>query len=318
MKVELVQMVCGNKAPLPQRILDRFVPHDGAAAGMPRGKILTALRRLLDRNPSGGSPLSEAGSRVVSLVSPQLTECRDLINDAVAKQKMLILIGNCTVNYEGRAASKLTWGERVLMIKADGSVLIHRRSGYEPVNWQPPKSQFRVGLEEGKLLSVLATRQKPKESLRLLFDVIKVAVALNLTYAGEFAMHVTEEQMKRAIMLDPSLVESGLKLISEETKMGESGFTDVYAEDSNGRLVVIEIKRNAASREAALQLNRYVQTLRKRVNRPVRGILAAPELKSGTSTLLARLGYTFKDVSPEKCFQILKPRTDARLSEFLQ
>jgi len=72
--------------------------------------------------------LSLADSKVVSLVSPSLTECRDLINDALAKQKVLIVAGNCTVNYEGRAASKLTWGERVLVVKADGSVLIHRRS----------------------------------------------------------------------------------------------------------------------------------------------------------------------------------------------
>ncbi len=262
--------------------------------------------------------MSQIGSKVVSLVSPSLTDCRDLISEALAKQKVLVVVGNCTVNYEGRAASKLTWGERVLMIKADGSVLIHRRSGYEPVNWQPPKCQFRVSLEEGKLLSVLAIRQKPRESLRLLFDDIAVVFALTLTDEGEFAMHVTEEQMKRAIMLDPSLVEPGLKLISEETKMGDSGFTDIYAEDSQGRLVVIEIKRTLASRHAALQLNRYVETLRKRVNRPVRGILAAPELGSGTSTLLAKLGYDFKSVSPERCFQILKPRTDARLSEFLR
>jgi len=262
--------------------------------------------------------LSSVSSKVNSLVSPQLTDCRDLIIHAIAKQKVLIVAGNCTVNYEGRAASKLTWGERVLMIKADGSVLVHRRSGYEPVNWQPPKCQFRVSLDNGKLLSVLATRQKPKESLRLLFDKVTMAVALSLADEGEFAMHVTEEQMKRAIMLDPSLVEPGLKLISEETRMGESGFTDVYAEDARGRLVVIEIKRNPASRDAVLQLNRYVETLRKRVNRPVRGILTAPELRSGTSTLLARLGYDYKAVSPERCFQILKPRTDARLSEFLQ
>ena len=262
--------------------------------------------------------MQNVSSKVVSLVSPPLTECRDLINDALAKQKVLIVVGNCTANYEGRAASKLTWGERVLMIKADGSVLIHRRLGYEPVNWQPPRCQFHVSLEEGKLLCILATRRKPKESLKLLFDHVSAALALTLADEGEFAMHVTEEQMKRAIMFDPSLVEAGLKLISEETKMGESGFTDVFAEDAQGRLVVIEIKRNPASREAALQLNRYVETLKGRVNRPVRGILAAPELRSGTSTLLARLGYDFKAVSPEKCFQVLKPRADSRLSEFLQ
>ena len=258
-----------------------------------------------------------ANPKVVSLISPQLTECQDLVRSALAKQRMLMLIGNCTVNYEGRAASKLTWGERVLIIKSDGSVLLHRKSGYEPVNWQPPKCQFRTNIDEGKLLQITATRQKPRESLQILFDEVSIAVSLDLTDKGEFAMHVTEEQMKRAIMLDPSLVEPGLKLISEERKMGDAGFTDVYAEDHEGHLVVIEIKRNAASREAVLQLNRYVGTLRKRVNRTVRGILAAPEMKSGTLTLLARLGYDFKPVSPERCFQVLKPRTDARLSEFM-
>jgi len=262
--------------------------------------------------------VSELDSKVTSLVSPQLTECRDLINEALVKQRLLILVGNCTVNYEGRAASKLTWGERVLIIKSDGSVLLHRRSGYEPVNWQPPKCQFRTSLEDGKLLRIIATRQKPKESLQLLFDDVGMIASLNLADKGEFAMHVTEEQMKQAILLDPSLVEHGLKLIAEERRMGDSGFTDVYAEDHNGRLVVIEIKRNAASREAVLQLNRYIETLRKRVNRPVRGILAAPDVRSGTATLLASLGYEFKAISPEKCFQTLKPRTDARLSEFLQ
>jgi RecB family endonuclease NucS len=261
--------------------------------------------------------VSELDSKVTSLISPQLTECRDLINEALTKQRLLILVGNCTVNYEGRAASKLTWGERMLIIKSDGSVLLHRRSGYEPVNWQPPKCQFRTSLEDGKLLRIIATRQKPKESLQLLFDDVGMIASLNLADKGEFAMHVTEEQMKQAIILDPSLVEHGLKLIAEERRMGDSGFTDVYAEDHDGRLVVIEIKRNAASREAVLQLNRYIETLRKRVNRPVRGILAAPDVRSGTATLLASLGYEFKAISPEKCFQTLKPRTDARLSEFL-
>lgn len=257
-------------------------------------------------------------TRVVSLISPPLTECRTLINDALVKQKMLIVAGNCTVNYEGRAASKLTWGERVLIIKADGSVLIHRLSGYAPVNWQPPRCQLSTNIEDGKLLSIVAVRQKPKESLKLVFDSITAILALSLADEGEFAMHVTEEQMKKAILTDPSLVEPGLTLIAEERKMGDSGFTDVYAEDSNGQLVVIEIKRKPAGCDAVLQLNRYVTTLRKRVNRPVRGVVAAPEIRSGAAVLLEKFGYDFKPVAPDKCFQILKPRVDARISDFLK
>lgn len=54
--------------------------------------------------------MSKVSPKAISIVSPQLTDCRDLINDALAKQKVLIVAGNCTVDYEGRAASKLTLG----------------------------------------------------------------------------------------------------------------------------------------------------------------------------------------------------------------
>jgi RecB family endonuclease NucS len=141
-------------------------------------------------------------------------------------------------------------------------------------------------------------------------------MSLNLLDEGEFAMHVTEEQMKRALLFEPSMIEPGLKLIAEEHHLADAGFTDIYAEDGEGRLVVVEIKRVPAGKDAVLQLNRYIETLKKRVNRPVRGILAAPKLKAGAVEPLAKLGLEFKAVSLEKCFQVLKPHTGTRLTEF--
>jgi len=53
------------------------------------------------------------------------------------EKTMLLLIGDCMVDYRGRAQSILDWGERIVMIKQDGNVLVHQPEMREPVNWQP-------------------------------------------------------------------------------------------------------------------------------------------------------------------------------------
>ncbi len=81
-------------------------------------------------------------------------------------------------------------------------------------------------------------------------------------------------------------------------------------------MVVIEIKRRTAGKEAALQLEKYVQSLKKVVNREVRGILAAPGVAKGVQRLLVTLGLDFKLVDPKKCAEIIRKSDVKRLSEF--
>ena len=71
-----------------------------------------------------------------------LAEAAERIRMAIRSKEFLVIVGRMEVNYEGRASSTLGSGDRVLMIKPDGSVLIHRPTGYEPVNWQPPGSKI--------------------------------------------------------------------------------------------------------------------------------------------------------------------------------
>ena len=52
-----------------------------------------------------------------------------------SKDNVLIVVGWCSVEYVGRARSTLGWGERIVVVKSDGSVLVHQRVGREPVNW---------------------------------------------------------------------------------------------------------------------------------------------------------------------------------------
>jgi hypothetical protein len=147
------------------------------------------------------------------------------------------------------------------------------------------------------------------------FDRVFLVAALSLTDVGEFSLYASEEDMQKAILADPKLIEDGFKPISYE-KHVEPGFVDVYGVDAAGRFVVVEIKRKTAGREAALQLDRYVKAIRTMVNREVRGVLAAPNIAKGVQRLLASLGLDYKSVDPKKCAEILQRTKTKKLHEY--
>jgi len=253
---------------------------------------------------------------VVSLENPNVKEATKLVRDAFSERKTLVIIGNCWVEYRGRASSKLEAGERIVMVKEDGSVLVHRPIGYEPVNWQPPGCIFQTHVSDN-VLQIRAVRRKPVESVKLFFDRIYLVSVLNLVDSGEFSLYASEEDMQKAVLCEPSLIESDFKPISFEKKV-EPGFIDVYGIDKDGKFVVVEIKRKTAGREAALQLAKYVESIRGIVNRPVRGVLAAPHMGKGVQKLLATLGLDFKPLDPKKCAETLRKSETKKLAEFFE
>jgi len=167
------------------------------------------------------------------------------------------------------------------------------------------------------MLQIKAVRRKPSESVRISFDNVFLLSVLSLVDKGEFALHASEGDMQKAILMEPSLVEDGFKPITYEKKV-EPGFVDVYGVDKAGRFVVVEIKRKTASREAALQLAKYVEAVRGLVNREVRGVLAAPNLAKGVQRLLETLGLDFRALDPRKCAEVLSKPEIRRLMEFFE
>jgi RecB family endonuclease NucS len=248
------------------------------------------------------------------LVNPKMTEAAATIEKAFAAKRTLIVAGNCTVRYAGRASSTLEAGERLLIIKGDGALLVHRPVGYEPVNWQPSGSIFHVQVEDGDL-EIHGVRQKPRESVTVTFNSVFMVSSLNLADSGEFLLHASEEDMHRAILLKPSLLEEGFKPISYE-KHVEPGFVDIYGEDRDGNLVVVEVKRKTAGKEAALQLARYIDAIKTKANRELRGVLAAPSLGKDVQRLLATLGLEFRALDPKKCAEVLKKAENTKLETF--
>ena len=255
-------------------------------------------------------------NKMTVLKNPEVEDAGEVVRQALSAKQGLLILGNCWVNYKGRASSKLEPGERVVIIKEDGSVLVHRPTGYEPVNWQPPGCILKTSVDDD-VLQINAIRSKPSESVRLFFDRIFLVSTLNLIDAGRFSLYASEEDMQSAILTEPSLLEPDFKPITYEKKV-EPGFIDVYGIDRDGKFVVVEIKRRTAGRQAALQLARYVDSIKNMVNREVRGILVAPRLGKGIQRLLETLKLEYKSLSPKKCAKMLTRSETKKLAEFFK
>jgi RecB family endonuclease NucS len=254
--------------------------------------------------------------KLTVLANPTLTEAAAVIEKALAQRKTLIVAGKCSVRYTGRAKSTLEPGERMLIIKEDGSLLVHRPVGYEPVNWQPSGSVFHVQAK-ADAIEVHAVRQKPRENVRVTFTSVFMVSALSLADSGEFSLYASEQDMHRAILLKPSLVEEGFKPISYEKKV-EPGFVDVYGVDKAGRLVVVEVKRRTAGKDAVLQLAKYIDAIKVKADRELRGVLVAPSLGKDVQRLLVTLGLEFKALDPKKCAKVLKRTETTKLEKFFE
>ena len=260
-------------------------------------------------------------AKIETLTRPQLETAYEKLKEAIEKRKTVLLIGRCHVDYRGRASSKLESGERIAIVKEDGALLVHRPKGYEPVNWMPGgNTKFHIGIEKiengNKILILKAVRSKPTESVAVYFETVELLVVSELVDSGKFSLYASEHDMQKAILMEPSILEEGFKPISFEKKV-EPGFVDVYGIDSEGRLVVVEIKRRTAGREAALQLAKYIDSIKQKVSREIRGILVAPRLAKGTQRLLDTLGLDFKALDPKKCAEILSKPKVRGLEEFL-
>ena len=251
---------------------------------------------------------------VVAIENPNVEQTAKFVKEAVSKRKAVVLVGNCWVDYRGRANSKLEPGERIVVIKEDGSVLVHRPTGYEPVNWQPAGCLFQIHVT-GDVLRVRAIHRRPAESVNITFNRVYLLSVMSLVDKGGFSLYASEEDMQRAILLDPSLLEVGFEPISYEKKV-EPGFVDVYGVDRDGKFVVVEIKRKTAGKNAALQLARYVDFVRTTANREIRGVLVAPRLAKGVQKLLATLGLEFKALDPKRCGETLQRTETRKLADF--
>jgi len=220
----------------------------------------------------------------------ELAEAKAVVDDAVSGRRMAIVVGECKVHYHGRAASKLASGERLVIIKGDGSFLVHQNKGMAAINYQPPKGLITTEL--GDTLVVRASRQKPKEMLEAIFSKVSFAQSFALRDDSSLRVFGTEANLASLIMDKPELIEDGLVVINQESPLSK-GSVDIFARDARGNNVVIEVKRRTAGLKEVTQLVRYVDEVKKRLDKPARGVLVAPSVTDSALSMLEEKGLQF-------------------------
>lgn len=209
------------------------------------------------------------------------------------EKSILLVIGECLIDYHGRAKSLLDWGERLVIIKQDGTVLVHKPVMREPVNWQPSGSITEFKIKDDYL--ILNCRHfHPSEKMKIRFRNLKLVTTTSLIDHAHLVIAGMETDMKNQILDNPNIIETGLRIVKRE-KQVKTGSIDLYGFDKNQLPVVIEVKRSLATISSVHQLRMYVTDLKKDRKEPkIRGILCAPRIPNMVKKLLEEYGLEWR------------------------
>jgi RecB family endonuclease NucS len=179
---------------------------------------------------------------------------------------------------------------RVLMIKADGSVLVHSDGGsYKPLNWMSPPCTVREGATEDGRVEWTVTNPKSDDTLRILIDEVLHESSHDLGIDPGLQKDGVEKHLQELLAEHPATLSPGLTLVRREYPTAV-GPVDLMCRDAEGRSVAVEIKRRGEI-DGVEQLTRYLELLNRDPHlRPVRGIFAAQEIKPQARVLAADRG----------------------------
>jgi hypothetical protein len=208
---------------------------------------------------------------------------------------MRLLVARCEVLYTGRLTARLPEAVRLLMFKADCSVLIHDDSGaYKPLNWMTPPT---VVEEEADRLIVRKRARKSEDRI----EVRLVEVLSDVTYeldATPLEKEGVERDLQLALADRPDALGEGLRLVRREWPT-DLGPVDLMCRDEVGDWVAVEVKRHATI-DAVEQLVRYLERIRLDPAREgCRGLLAAQRVRPQARTLAEARGIECVEVDLE-------------------
>lgn len=204
---------------------------------------------------------------------------------------MRIVVAECSVDYAGRLSAHLPRATRVLMLKSDGSILVHSDGGsYKPLNWMsPPCTLAPLEPDDDQLSSGVAevwqvTHGKTADRLVVsIFEILhdsshELGVDPGLQKDG------VEAHLQELLAEQIDLLGDGHELVRREY-MTAIGPVDILARDHTGVSIAVEIKRRGDI-DGVEQLTRYLELMnRDPVLAPVQGVFAAQEIKPQARTL---------------------------------
>jgi endonuclease len=198
-----------------------------------------------------------------------------------------LIVARCEVTYSGRLDAFLPESTRLLMLKDDGSVLVHADAGgYKPLNWMTPPTVIQ---DEGERLIVRKRAGRSEDRLEIRLVEVLSDVSHDMGEAASLEKDGVERDLQLLLADDPTHVEPGLRLVKREWPT-DVGPVDLMCRDEVDGWVAVEIKR-VGTIDAVEQLTRYLDCIRVDPARAeCRGILAAQALKPQAVALATQRG----------------------------
>jgi len=209
---------------------------------------------------------------------------------------MRLIVARCEVRYSGRLNAVLPQALRLLMVKADGSFMVHADSGgYKPSNWMTAPTV----IEEGPDRIVVRKRAGESED-RLEIDIAEIVSDVTHdmgppAQAGALEKDGVERDLQEALAAAPAFCGEGFRLVRREWPT-DIGPVDLMCRDCDDEWVAVEIKR-VGTIDAVEQLSRYLERIRlDPALTSCRGVLAAQSIKPQARVLAQSRGLTCVEV----------------------
>ncbi|ROS23182.1 endonuclease NucS [Cellulomonas sp. PhB150] len=209
---------------------------------------------------------------------------------------MRLVVASCAARYSGRLNAHLPRATRLVVVKADGSVLLHSDGGsYKPLNWMSPPCSLVVSEPDDESRAAGVTQvwtvQHAKSDDRLVIDLYDVLSdsSHDLGVDPGLVKDGVEAHLQELLAAQIGLLGTGHTLVRREFPTA-IGPVDILARDAAGATVAIEIKRRGDI-DGVEQLTRYLELLNRDPHlAPVRGVFAAQEIKPQARVLATDRG----------------------------
>lgn len=204
---------------------------------------------------------------------------------------MRLIVARCEVRYSGRLTAVLPEALRLIMVKADGSVMVHADTGgYKPQNWMTPPTVIEEG--EG---TMVVRKLKGEDRLDIAITEIVSDTDHDMGEAAALEKDGVERDLQELLADQPHWCGEGLRLVRREWPT-DIGPVDLMCRDGEDEWIAVEIKR-VATIEAVEQLTRYLERIRiDPAMGGCRGVLAAQAIKPQARTLAESRGLACVEV----------------------
>jgi len=194
-----------------------------------------------------------------------------------------LIVARCSVEYSGRLSARLPEALRLLMIKSDGSVLVHADcGGYKPLNWMTPPTAIEEDAE-----SIVVRKVKGEDRLDIRLIEVLSDSEHSMEIDGGLQKDGVERHLQELLADRCTVLGEGWSLVRREYPT-DIGPVDLLCRDEQGAYVAVEIKRRGEI-DGLEQLGRYLERLRPALG-TVRGVLAAQAFTQQARTLAAARG----------------------------